>query len=386
MPQEFSGDLTTHALKVLTVEQVRHADKQTLSAQGIASIDLMERAAARALEVCLQYIGQGQPVDVVCGTGNNGGDGLAMARMLHERGYPVRAFVLGDSEYSPDCRANAERLRSLDASLLTEIRSGMEMPALTGSVVVDALFGTGLTRTIEGLSAQAILAINRSGVPVFSIDLPSGMMADSPLPEGAPVVKATRTVTFQAPKLCFFFPMSARCVGEWTVIDIGLDAATINSLDSRKYFVTRRQVAEWVHPRPKFSHKGNFGHAWLAAGSRGMMGAAVLSGLACLKSGAGLLTMHVPRSGVDILQASLPEALVQADTSEDFFSGMTDAETQAATALAAGPGLSTDPDVHDALRGLIQARKPLLLDADALNILSLHKEWLTQLPGHTVLT
>jgi len=377
----------TGAVKVLSAAQIQQADQHTITHEPVSSLDLMERAASLAAAEIEKRMGSKRAVDVVCGPGNNGGDGLVIARLLHQRGFKVSAFLVNETgKLSGDCRKNAERLTSMDASLLKEITGEGELPDFKGEVMVDALFGTGISRKITGVAATVIEKINRSKADIVSVDLPSGLFADEVTPAEFPVVHAGFTITFQCPKLCFFFSMNESFIGEWKVIDIGLDRKFIASLDSAKYYVTQEQVARWVEPRSRFSHKGNFGHALLIAGSEGMMGAAVLSAMACLRTGTGLLTVHVPKSGVAILQSSLPEALVHADQEEHFFSGVDEKEITKATAIAAGPGLSQDLHTQEGVRKLTGISKPLLLDADALNILSLHKEWLKQLPANTILT
>lgn len=387
MREYVHGSLQSKALKILSAEQTRQADAFTISHEPISSLDLMERSAHAALVVIEQYLKLADPVTIVCGTGNNGGDGLALARMLYEKGYSVKAFLIKFTEKcSADCTANAERLRSLNASCLIEVINEYEMEKWQGGVLIDALFGTGISRKAEGLAAKAIQQINKSGAFVISVDLPSGLMADELTPENYDVVKADMTIALQSPKFRFLFPESEPYVGKWHLVDIGLDKNFIDGLATKRYFVTHEQVKALLVPRKIFSHKGSYGYALLVAGSKGMMGAAVLASKACLHSGAGLLTAHVPQSGLHIMQTAVPEALVKTDSESDVVSSLASIEIEKTTAVALGPGLGLSAHTHNVVKQALTIEKPLLLDADALNILSLNKDWLNKLPPNTILT
>jgi len=375
------------AIKVLTAAQIRQADAYTILHEPIRSLDLMERAASLAAAEIEKKIKKEQCIDVVCGPGNNGGDGLVIARLLHLKGYKVCAYLVNESlELSEDCNTSSESLRKLKDNLLNELKTGAELPDFPGDVVVDALFGTGLSRKIGGMAAAIIEKINQSKATVIAVDIPSGLYADAATPADYPVVHADYTLTFQTPKLCFFFAMNEQYVGEWKVLDIGLHKEFIGNLDSNKYYVTKEQVEHWMEPRAKFSHKGNFGHAFLVAGSEGMLGAAILSATACLRTGTGLLTAHIPKSGVPVFLGTLPEAMVHADSSDQVFTGLDENETDRATAIGAGPGLSGDERTQEGMRQLIKQKKPMVLDADALNILSAHPDLLDLLQTEAILT
>src|SRR5688572_22395136 len=212
VPQQDS--FFTGAVKVLSAAQIREADQYTISHEPISSLNLMERAAAMAAVEIENRFEKKRTVDIVCGPGNNGGDGLVIARLLHQRGYKVSVFLVNENgKFSDDCRHNAERLTRQDASLLREIKSEDEIPEFRGEVLVDALFGTGISRKITGLAAGVIEKINGSKADVVSVDLPSGLYADEATPGEFPVVRAGYTFTFQCPKLCFFFAMNERFTG-----------------------------------------------------------------------------------------------------------------------------------------------------------------------------
>jgi hydroxyethylthiazole kinase-like uncharacterized protein yjeF len=385
-PASTIPELSDGAVSILTAEQVREADRYTIRHEPVASIDLMERAADAASRELGTLIGPGEHVDIVCGPGNNGGDGLAIARMLRKSGHAVRAWLIRTGDLSPDCSENLRRLRELDAAAVKEIAAPENLQQYTGAWIVDALFGTGLTRPAEGLAAAAIRSINTAGRPVVSVDMPSGLYADAPVPADAVVVRATVTLTFESPKLAFLMPENDRYVGTWRSLSIGLDQEYIRGLRCGTYYVTAAQVGSWFRPRRRFSHKGDFGRALLVAGSRGMMGAAVLAARACLRSGCGVLTAHLPKAGVPVMQGALPEAIVRADADEAFFTELEQDEIQLADAIGAGPGIAQEARTANGIHNLLQANKPVVLDADALNILASNRSWLESLPQTTILT
>jgi len=253
------------------------------------------------------------------------------------------------------------------------------------TVIIDAILGTGINKPVEGLIAEVIDKINKSAVNVISIDVPSGLPIDEPMPKKWPVIQATTTLTFQQPKLMFLLPESGEYVGEMKVLDIQLDKAFIDSVDSQYYFLQDRDISPLMMKRKKFSHKGSFGHSLLIAGSYGKMGAAVLASHACLCSGTGLLTAHIPSCGYDILQTSLPEAMLSIDNNAEHVSVMP--LLDAYTAIGVGPGIGKEADTARVLTLLIQsASANLVIDADALNIISENKTWLAFLPARTILT
>ena len=381
-------------MKILSAAQTHQLDQATMQEQGLTSAQLMERAAQALLFWFYGEYGYRQPTDtlILCGPGNNGGDGLALARLLHEARFAVRVALLPATQQSADWQHNRERLPA--AVPVAEIAEG-ELPKIpAGTVVVDALFGSGLSRPLAGLAAAVVAHLNQAQARVVAVDIPSGLFADAPQPADSAVVRAQHTVSFGLPKLAFLLPQNAGFVGEWQVEDIELSASFIAETATPWHYTDAAAVAGQLPARPRFSHKGTFGHALLLAGSRGKMGAAVLAAGACLRGGVGLLTAHVPGCGYDICQISQPEAMCLTDQQPDFISELPDLAPYQAVAI--GPGLGQHAASLAVLRQLLEAAGqpraktgrplPLVLDADALNLLGRHRELLALLPENTVLT
>ncbi|MBW6492170.1 MAG: NAD(P)H-hydrate dehydratase [Lentimicrobium sp.] len=376
------------ALKILPAEKIREADAFTIAKEPISSLDLMERAAG----LCFQWI-KGRLIDsktikVICGSGNNGGDGLVISRLLHQAGANVEVFVIRYSaDESEDFRANFDRLAEMPGLIITDIyEQDPEIEITEDDVVIDALFGTGLSRPLLGLAAEIVGQINQSGAPVISIDMPSGLFADSSAhSKNAAIVKADYTLSFQFPKMAFFAPENEIYVGEWILIDIGLHSGFIESVECETFLIEKDDCVSLHRKRYRFAHKGNFGHALLIAGQTGSLGAAIMASLACLRSGVGLLTTHVPGNGFLIMQGVVPEAMVSIDSADDFFSSLPVLDSY--NAIGVGPGIGMASETQNALKLLIQqTRVPLVLDADAINILAENKTWLAFLPAGSILT
>jgi NAD(P)H-hydrate epimerase len=377
-------DKTKHMLKIFSTAQVRNADAYTIANEPIASVDLMERAAT----ACYKRLKTGlqksiKRVLIYCGPGNNGGDGLVIARMLWRDGIDVVAVVDMDSELSHDNRINLERYRQ-SGGMITSLAERLSINP--DDLVIDAIFGSGLSKPVKGKWSDIITEINESKAVVVSIDIPSGLFADSSSdPKAGAIIRADHTLSLQFPKLAFMFAENEEFTCDWEVIDIGLHKGFIESEPSNDYLITIEDIKQIIRPRKKFSHKGSYGHALLISSSRGKTGAAILASKACLRSGAGLVTVHVPCDSVGILQTTVPEAMVSADILVDVFSALP--KLDCFTAIGSGPGIGTAPKTQNALKLLIQETKvPLILDADALNILSENKTWLGFLPPGTILT
>lgn len=377
-------------IKVATANQIREADQYTILHEPIASIDLMERAAEQCFGWYINEWGQHKQVVVYCGTGNNGGDGLALARMLLAEGYLVRVVIVGEAaRMSPDCRTNYQRYQhcpGADCHLaLPETLSAL-MPR-KGEVVVDALFGTGINRPAEGLAALVIEGLNQSGCPIVSIDLPSGLSADwETLPSGAPIVRATATLTLGLPKPALLVPDNAQYTGHWILLPIGLNASFIARLQTVYTLLEPTDLSPLLKPRPLHSHKGTYGHGLLMAGSLGMAGAAVLAARAAYCSGLGLLTVHSSSQNRDILQISVPEAIFSPDRHKEVIT-KAPATALRYNAIAIGPGIGTSKATAQAILSLIRkAKSPMVIDADGLNILARQPDWPRLLPPNTILT
>src|SRR5882762_8896094 len=305
-------------LKILSAKQTKELDQFIIEQEPIAPIDLMERACRAFVDWFAPHFRPDKKIGIVCGPGNNGGDGLGIARMLKELGYSVKVWIMkGGLKESESFKINLERIQGKISQF--EISKESDRGLFAGcDVLIDAVFGSGLSRPTEGIFAQVISCINQTDAIRVAVDIPSGLFADSP--SSGEIVNAHHTVTFQLPKLAFLFPENQKWVGRWHLVDIGLSKEFIKSTSSSNYFVTEKSIKKIIKPRDQFSHKGTYGHALLIAGSYGKMGASVLAAKAALRSGLGLLTVHVPTCGYSIIQTSAPEAMASVDTSENYFS------------------------------------------------------------------
>jgi NAD(P)H-hydrate epimerase len=375
-------------MKILNVNQIREADNYTIKNEPIDSIHLMERAAASSFDRIKVSLSLSRQIRIFCGSGNNGGDGLALSRMLIQAGYQVQTYLIKSSEnYSDDCQMNLNRLKEITDNQVYEMFSASDFPDIKSEdLVVDAIFGSGLSRSVEGIAAQLIKHINESGAVIISIDIPSGLMVDQAIDfHTAAVIHADYTFTFQFPKLAFLFPENEIIVGQWEVLPIGLHPGYLKSVTVKDNFMSSDEVRLILKKRAKYSHKGSFGHALLIAGSEGKLGAAMLAAKSCLRAGAGLLHVHLSGSAAMPLQTAIPEAMLSLDQSKTCFSHIPD--LAGFNAIGVGPGIGTSDETSKALKLLIQEVKfPVVFDADALNILSENKTWLAFLPEGSILT
>lgn len=370
-------------LKILSTPQIKELDTYTIANEPIASIDLMERACRAFTSWFTEHFDEGHRTGIVCGTGNNGGDGLGIARMLHELGYPVTVWIVyGGVRESDDFLNNRKRLPK-DIRVIG-ISSQPDGEVFGGcDVLIDALFGSGLSRPAEGLYATVIRSMNQTNAIRVAVDIPSGLMADGP--SAGEIVQAHYTVTFQLPKLAFLLPENFQFTGIWHVVDIGLSKQFIQQAQCRHFLLTRSGIKKLVLHRNKFDHKGKFGHALLIAGSTGKMGAAVLAATGVLRSGAGLLTVHVPGNGYSIIQIAVPEAMASVDPSGDIFTQVPALDRY--NVIGIGPGLGTHAESVKAFESLLSVvAVPLIIDADALNMLAAHPHLMNLIPKGSILT
>lgn len=375
-------------MKLFTCQQIAEIDRLTMKLEPISSIDLMERAAQRVTEWIFQNIRIDQSFYIFAGPGNNGGDSLAVARMLAENNYTCTVFLADfGRELKEDAAINQSRLIEQNNVLLKKIDSENSIPEIPSDVIVlDGLFGSGINKSLTGLAKAIVQRINQSGTTVISIDIPSGLFGeDNSENDSSGIVQANYTLTFQFPKLSFFFPENAEFVGDWHVLSILLHPEAILKTESKYLSLAKTFISGILKKREKFSHKGSYGHALLIAGSYGKMGASVLASRACLRAGVGLLTSHVPRLGYEIIQNSVPETMTSIDSSDEIFTEFPDVGLFSAVGI--GPGLGKNPKTQMALKKLLQAGpEKLVVDADAINILAENKEWIDLLPENTILT
>lgn len=376
-------------MKIFTSAQIHELDKFTIENEPIKSIDLMERAAKALTRAITEEWDNSTPVVVFAGPGNNGGDALAVARMLAELDYSVSTWLFNTSSHlSNDCSTNKQRLAECrKARAFTEVTQQFDPPPLDErTLVIDGLFGSGLNKPLTGGFSSLVKYINASDAKVVSIDVPSGLMTEgNSYNVRANIIQADLTLTLQNPKLSFFFPENHTYTGRVKVLDIRISKEAIEKTDAHFTVLEEADVRKILRPRNPFAHKGMMGHALLIAGSYGMAGAAILATKACLRSGVGKVTIHSPRKNNMILQISVPEAIVQFDSEETVFGEPVDTEDY--EALGIGPGLGQSEMTAIALIAqLRRAQCPIVADADALNILANHRSWLQQLPKGIIMT
>ena len=375
-------------MKLFTCKQIAEIDQLTMQVEPISSIDLMERASFKIADWVIQNVNHDRPVYLFAGPGNNGGDALAVARMLACSNFRCTVYLANfGRELKGNLAINWQRLEEQNKVVLKKIDSAKTIPEIPAeAIVIDGLFGSGLNKPLDGLAKNIVQRINQSEAEVISIDVPSGLFGEDNSKNDLPgIIKANNTLTLQFPKLSFLFPENEQFVGYWTVLPIGLHPEAIAQTESDYHFLTKEFVSGKIKKRGKFSHKGTYGHALLVAGSYGKMGASILASRACLRSGIGLLTCHVPKVGYEIIQNSVPEAMTSIDSSEVAFSEVPDLSPY--SAIGTGPGLNKKQETQQALKVLLQAKPgKLILDADALNILSENQDWYGLLPENTILT
>ncbi len=376
-------------MKIFTSQAIHELDNATCEAQQISSIDLMERAAELVTDELNSRFLPGQRFVVMAGPGNNGGDALAVARMLIERGYKrVEVFLFNVAgKLSHDCDEERKKLITIDGVDFTEVSREFNPPYLSEKdVVIDGLFGSGLNKPLMGGFVAVTRYINESGAYVVAIDLPSGLFGEwNSQVNRRDMIHANLTLAFQMPRLSFFFEENYSILGEWKLLDIDLDEAKIKEMPAEYMLVESRNIRPLLQPRLPFTGKRNYGSALVFAGSTGMMGAAVMSSRATLRSGAGLVTVHGPKGGLPILQTAVPEAMFEPDRNEHFITDMRIHHDH--QAVAVGPGIGTNDQTIDALEALLKSGvNSLVLDADALNCISKRPALLTLLPPKTIIT
>lgn len=377
-------------MKILSATQLKGLDAYTIEHEPILSIDLMERASRAVAGRITKRWDSTTPVVVFAGPGNNGGDALAVARMLAEANYTVSVYLFNPSgKLTDDCATNRQRLLDNNSGKVTfvEVANQFTPPVLSKQdLIIDGLFGTGISRPLNGGFASVVKYINASPSTVVSIDIPSGLMCeDNSYNVMNHVIHSSLTLTFQHPKLSFFFPEHEQILGEWEVLDIGITDPGNELTDTPYHLTEPSEMKKLLKTRARFAHKGSVGHALLIAGKKGMAGAAILSSRSCLRSGVGKLTVRTPEMNVAIMQMAVPEAVLSVDAGLECFSKSFD--TLDFDAMAIGPGLGTDPVTSQAyIEQVAMAKCPVVLDADALNILGSHRGWINQLPRNCILT
>jgi NAD(P)H-hydrate epimerase len=386
-------------IPIATAAEMRELDRRAAEECGIPTLLLMENAGAEAVrELLLAFpLAEAQRILVVCGRGNNGGDGFVMARRLLGRGTAVRTVLAAPrGELGGDARANLEILDRLGAAPI-ELPDAGGLPALRedlgrADLVVDALLGTGMRGAAQGWMADVIEAVNRSDRPVVSVDIPSGLGADDPEPAG-PSIRAALTVTFGCLKPSLVLPPASALAGRIRVADIGLPRTLWGGREPAMGLLTPSDVAPAFPRRDAMAHKGDFGHVLVVAGSTGKTGAAALAALGAQRVGAGLVTVAVPSGLHDILEVKLTEAMtvpLPETGSRTIAHEALDPLLRLAEgkrAVVIGPGLGVHPDTQRLIRDLVRRlRIPIVLDADGLNAFAGQAPALRRDEGDLVLT
>ncbi|GAB5472069.1 MAG: bifunctional ADP-dependent NAD(P)H-hydrate dehydratase/NAD(P)H-hydrate epimerase [Maribacter sp.] len=373
-------------MKIFSAEQIYAADKFTIEKQQITTDELMERSAVQIFNwIHTRMQGAQVKIHLFCGIGNNGGDGIALARHLQEHGYNIAVYVVNYSKKrSKDFLINLERLKArkvwpefLDAD--------HKLPEIgRDDIIVDAIFGIGLNRPPADWVVQLMGHLHSSEAFILSVDIPSGLYTDRLSADKNSIVRSNFVLSFQAPKLIFFLPETGVYSNQWELLDIGLDPEFLMTTDTDYELIGKNEVLPFYIPREKFSHKGTYGHALLIGGSKGKIGAVLLATRACLNAGSGLVTAYVPECGYLPLQTGLPEAMVITE-GENFISKIEFGLSP--TVIGIGVGLGMDKATAKAFSDLLKTNEvPMVIDADGLNMLSEHPSMLDDIPGQSVLT
>lgn len=375
-------------MKILSAKQIKEADQITIKNQQISSLELMERTANLAYSHIVKDFRDDSPVfKIFCGIGNNGGDGLVIARKLLEAGYETAVFIVDfNPKHASDFTENLSQLKQQPGNRIYFLNVGSDFPEINSEdVVIDVIFGIGLNRKLPDWVGRLIEYINEcKSLAVYSIDVPSGMSSDQFL--GNPIIKASQTLTFQQPKLPFYLARTAEYTGEITVINIGLDQSFLNGLNPVGEVITEKIILEIRRKRPRFSHKGTYGHCLVVGGSYGKMGSMQLACEAAMRVGAGKLTALIPRCGYEIMQIGIPEAMTLTGVGRNRLYAFEKPDFVPET-VCFGMGAGASEETADFFLDLIKfTEKPMLIDADGLNLLSKHEVLLEFIPEHSVLT
>ncbi len=376
-------------MKIYSKEQIYQADKVTIEKEGIPFYNLLERAGGYVYEWMHKRLQGGQvPIKVFCGIGNNGGDGLVIARNLIKNGYNVTTYIVNCSDKrSPGFLKAYDELKNSTKNWPVLLKADTELPEISPKdIVVDAIFGIGLNRCPDDWVKQLFTKITQSGSYILSIDIPSGMYVDQSPTEEDVVIAPTYVLSFQAPKLAFFLPESGQYVTMWEAIDIGLDPEYLATTPTDVELIGKQEIIQLYRSRPEYAHKGMFGHSLIIGGSYGKMGAVILASKAAMRAGSGLVTAYIPQIGVPILQTALPEVMTETDNFNGKVFEEIDFQTEA-NAIGIGPGMGTDPKTAKAMENFLKGQeRPIVIDADAINIIAANPTLMEHVPNLSIFT
>lgn len=371
-------------MQIFNTQQIHDWDQYTISHEPVSSIDLMERAAKACFDWLMANGYRNRQFSIYCGKGNNGGDGLAIARMLAITGHEVAVYILEfGHKGTDDFQHNLALLHETSADIVFISTESTVNPVPEKHIIIDALLGSGLNRALEGLTATLVHHINNSGREVISIDIPTGMFTDRE-PVNNVVIRASHTLTFQSHKLAFLLGDTQLYTGQLHILDIGLHQGYVENTPADFHLIDETLIRPMIRRRPKFSHKGNYGSGALIAGSKGMMGAAVLAARAFMRSGAGKLTCHLPDAGYGVMQGAVPEAMCLVEGGDNI---STMGNLSKYDALGIGPGIGQYDHFPQLLSDIFKRfRKPMVIDADALNVMARNPRLMSHLPPLSILT
>jgi NAD(P)H-hydrate epimerase len=369
--------------KLFTAQQIKEIDNQTIIKQNISSEQLMERAANRLFQEMKPFLPKEKNIYIFCGKGNNGGDGLVLARLLYLNNYSVTCFSVPFSpKASPDYQANLSKLKQINFSV-EKFHPERPVNINRHDIIIDAIFGTGLSRPATGIAREAINFINQSGATVFSIDVPSGLFVDTSNDKNDSIVRSNIVFSFQFPKISFFYPENKKYVQKYKIVDIGLETEVMESMPTNYYVITG-QINRFLKKRNQTAHKYQFGKALIIGGSKSMTGAPIMASKAALRTGAGLVANCIPECGYHLSQIYVPE-IITYTCGKNYIDKIR--INRNFDAIAVGMGLGTRTKTQKAFKKFIKSQqKPVIIDADALNILSLHPKWLKFIPSNSILT
>ncbi|WP_179316899.1 NAD(P)H-hydrate dehydratase [Winogradskyella undariae] len=377
-------------MKLFSKEQIYEGDRLTSERQNIASTELMERAGTQIFNwIHTRLQGAQVPIHVFCGIGNNGGNGLVLARHLITHGYNVETYVVNCSDKrTQEFLINYDHIKNVTKKWPEMLSCKDDFTAIEidiEDIIVDAVFGIGFNRDPNNWVAELFQKFKASKAFTLAVDIPSGLYTDEAVEDENAVVYANYTLSFQSPKLIFFLPDTAKFIGQWEILDIGLDREYLMQTETKAELISKQEVLPLYRSRDKFSHKGDFGHVMILGGSYGKIGSVNLASKAALRSGAGLVTAYIPKCGYHSLQTSIPEVMVITDESETHISNINfDLKP---TVIGIGVGLDTLEETVKTFETFLKENKTqLVIDADGLNILSKNKALLKLLPKQTVLT
>lgn len=374
-------------MKIFLTEKIRQLDSETIRMEGIGSYELMDRAADAIYKKLRLSFTKNDRILVIAGPGNNGGDALAVARLLISSGHKVCTLLCHfKKELSEDAVLQYERLKKTTGAVIIHPPSVNELNLTeTFDFILDGLFGSGLNRQLEGEYAELVKWINNQQKSVISIDIPSGLFGENNTENHGPVVISDYVIGLQFPKLAFLMPENQKYIKKWDIADIGLNPEAIEECETGFYITSTGYVNSILRSRNKFSHKGDFGRGLLIAGSKGMAGAAVLAAKGALRSGIGLLTLRVPDDIYTVVQTSVPEAMASTYNDDMFWDETTSEKTW--TAIGIGPGLGLSDNKKDSLKKLLcSGIEKVVIDADAINILAEDRTLLVLLHKGCILT